>query len=364
MGDLDSSVPTTPSSGIVRYDNAINAAIVRLSAIELRIALLAITRIPPKEQISANSVHYVSVTDMCSMGMTPGNAYTALQDAAKSLRAKAILVQEKDLLRKGVQLDAKGLLGAEDGYWEFSLVKAIHYVKSKGCIGLVFNDFALPFISDLRRNYTQWCLYDLAGVTSAYAIRLYGILMQWKGTGTFVVRLDELRNMLGVEPDKLERYTSFKSRVISVAVRAINEAPYTTLQIDEVEEVKVGRKVGQLIFHFSKRVARAAQEFALKNSPQDNLLLTVEEATLSEKQIEMFADWLSGKTKSKEYSASEFFKWLEEHGYTKMAALAAAARPAIAKSFRHLLRNPKFVIDAYPWLYKAGARLKRRTEAK
>jgi len=94
----------------------------------------------------------------------------------------------------------------------------------------------------------------VAKMTSAHAIRLYELLIQWDSTGTRTVEIEQLREMLQLEG----RYPSikdFKLRVLEPAVTQINE--HSPLSLTWSQR-KTGRKVTHLVFDYSpKKPAKA-----------------------------------------------------------------------------------------------------------
>ncbi len=360
MSDSLSSQPSTFTKEVVRYDNAFNRSVIKYSTIETRIVLIALSKISEQAGVKPNKVYFVGAYDLANFDMQLPNAYAALREAAKSLRVKPIQMREEDMIAKGLHIE--GLAGNADGYVEFSLLKAVTYRKAEGRIGMIFNDLAIPFLLDLKRNYTQWCLVDLAGVKSAYGMRLYGILMQWKSTGKYIVTVAEFRRIMGVDGETHKRYANLKTRVINVAVAAINSASHAKLFIKEVDEEKVGHKVARLTFLFEIRKSPAAQApLELEESIIDRKL-TVEEATLTNKQIEMFADKLA---KAPPFPLPELIEWCYRNEFAHRGFLNTSTRADLVNFFRRQLKRPEFVIAAYkPWLSKVGARLRRKGKNK
>jgi len=78
-------------------------------------------------------------------------------------------------------------------------------------------------------------------MNSAYSVRLYELLVQWKtAKKTPVFELQQFREQLGVENNEYQRMYDFKNRVLDVAVKEINEK--TDIQTS-YDQVKRGRKI-------------------------------------------------------------------------------------------------------------------------
>ncbi len=89
----------------------------------------------------------------------------------------------------------------------------------------------------------------LLGLNSAYAVRLYEILMSWRGAQkTEMIELSELRNRLGVEGKEYRKMSDFKRRVLDLATHQINEN--TDIKV-RYQQYKSGRKIIGFSFDFS-----------------------------------------------------------------------------------------------------------------
>lgn len=244
---LDLPVTQQPKP-LVRFDNAINRAVLNYSVMEMRVVLLAMSKIPPLQKVKEDEVYYVHAGELLNFGVDPNACFRFLKSVAQTLRTKPILMRQADLAAKGIYL--KG--AKRDDLFEFSLLDACTYQRGEGRVGLVFHRFAIPFLTELRQRFTQFPIAHLAGINSTYGIRLYGLLEQFEGTGLWVVDLKTFRDVMGIDPAQYKLYGHLKQRVIQQAVDEINNAPNPKFFISEVEEFKVGRKVVRLAFHFKK----------------------------------------------------------------------------------------------------------------
>jgi plasmid replication initiation protein len=59
-------------------------------------------------------------------------------------------------------------------------VTAMQYEENSGCVSLRFGHEVIPLITKLEEQFTSYELQQIAGLKSAYAIRLYELLIQWK----------------------------------------------------------------------------------------------------------------------------------------------------------------------------------------
>ena len=65
---------------------------------------------------------------------------------------------------------------------------------------------------------------QISGLSSAYAVRIYELLICWRSTGkTPIIELDEFRNRVGVLDTEYHRIAHLKERVIEQSLKQINE---------------------------------------------------------------------------------------------------------------------------------------------
>ena len=59
------------------------------------------------------------------------------------------------------------------------LVK-IAYVENEAIVKLVFSSAIIPLITRLEEQFTSYELKQISGLNSAYAVRLYELLIAWR----------------------------------------------------------------------------------------------------------------------------------------------------------------------------------------
>jgi plasmid replication initiation protein len=115
-------------------------------------------------------------------------------------------------------------------------------------------DFApaiIPFITRLEEQFTSYELKQISGLTSAYAVRLYELLIAWRSTGkTPVIELSDFRQKLGVLETEYSRMHDFKKRVLDPAIKNVNEHTDITIK---VEQHKTGRSITGFSFKFKQK---------------------------------------------------------------------------------------------------------------
>jgi plasmid replication initiation protein len=134
-------------------------------------------------------------------------------------------------------------------------VSGISYVEGAGLVQLTFAPQVIPMIAYIDGRidgYTSYFLDEIAGLKSAYAIRLFELLMQWQHTTkqTPAMSIAEFRGVMGVLGDEYPLIADLKKRVIDTAIKQINENTDITVAY---EQKKTGRSITGLIFKFKEK---------------------------------------------------------------------------------------------------------------
>lgn len=216
--------------------NALIEASYRLTPQEQRIILSAISQIKPEEEITDRVMYSISVHDIAELtGIKPDGLYKELEDAALRLKRREVRIPDKP---NGQGRKPKVLIT--------SWLQSIQYVPNTGTVEVRFSHDILPYVTQLKNQFTIYKLKDIAKLSSSYSIRLYELLVQWKGIGSRIVKIDWLKESFLLN-GKYPSIKDFKSRVLLPAVEQINAE--TNMWV-KWEQKKTGRKVTHFCFTF------------------------------------------------------------------------------------------------------------------
>ena len=144
--------------------------------------------------------------------------------------------------------------------------------RGSGEITFKFQEELKPFLLQLKESFTQYKLKYVTKLTSVYSIRLYELLKQYQSLEMRSFKLEELRDVLGLNEKKgnkvvrkMGRFPDFRRYVLEIAQREINQK--TDIDISYTTK-KSGKKIAQIVFYIEKKAA-------------NNLPDTVEEAPIS-----------------------------------------------------------------------------------
>jgi plasmid replication initiation protein len=79
----------------------------------------------------------------------------------------------------------------------------------------------LPYLTQLKQQFTMFELSTVLALKSKYAKRLYMFASQFRATKMFTISMEELRKRLRLE-DKYQTFADFNKRVIVPALNEIN----------------------------------------------------------------------------------------------------------------------------------------------
>lgn len=244
---------------IVKSNQVIEASY-QLSSTEQRIVLAAISKIGRDAEITDDEIYRVTVDDLKNLGVHEKTAYRDLKDGVNRLYERSIN------------------LAIDDESIKMRWVQSIRFLESKSVVGLRFSKEILPFISNLSREFTKYSLSDIAGMSSAYAIRIYELLSQYRSIGKREISVESLRTMLELGK-RYPLFADLKRWVIDTTVDQINE--YSPLSV-KYEQKKTGRKVTHIQFSFKEKSKR------IDHHNEQNKFYKLTDA-----QIHMFGNQLS-----------------------------------------------------------------------
>lgn len=135
-------------------------------------------------------------------------------------------------------------------------VTRCEYNSSIG-IFIKLNDELKPFLLNLKDHYTQYTLDSILVMKSTYSIRLYEIIQSrvmsktLPKEGTDIeLSVEMLKECCGCESKAYNTFSNFRSRVLDIAVKEINEKTLYTLSFNYV---KKGKSVTGIIFHINMK---------------------------------------------------------------------------------------------------------------
>ena len=300
---------------LVVKDNALINASYNLDLVEQRLILLAIVEARDSGRgINANDpleVHAESYVNQFNVARQ--TAYQALKDACKDLFVRQFSYQE---------INKRGNVENILSRW----VSEIRYIDDEATVKLIFAPAIVPLITRLEEQFTKYELQQISNLSSAYAVRLYELLIAWRSTGqTPIIELAEFRQKIGVLDDEYTRMGNFKDRVLNLAIAQINE--HTDINV-QCQQHKKGRNISGFSFTFKLKkvvIAHSKEQTALEIFSK-----------FTDAQCHLFASKLSELPDMNKYSQGT-------ESYSQFAVRIS-----------EMLRDPQKFEELLPYLKKVG----------
>lgn len=235
----------SPKNKLIVKSNYVVEASYALTTLEQRLILSAIAQVPKGEEVSDDVLYPIATEDLVKLGGDKKASHKEFKDAVNRLYERSIVLRNGDESDSFRWIQEKIFNGPSMAFFRFS--KPI-----------------LPFLSNLKTEFTKYLESDIVGMSSPYAIRVYELMMQYRSIGKREVSLEDLRWMFQLQ-NKYPVWADLKRWVLNQAEKEINE--YSPYQLT-IESKKTGRKVTSIILKFHAKKALSTP----KEQPLDNPL--------------------------------------------------------------------------------------------
>jgi plasmid replication initiation protein len=303
-------------NSIVVKDNALINASYNLDLAEQRLILLAIVEARQSGRgINANDPLVVHAENYANQfNVHKNTAYTTLKNACHALFLRQFSYQQAS--SDNVE------------YVKSRWVSEIRYIENEAVVKLIFAPAIVPLITRLEKHFTKYELEQISNLSSAYAIRLYELLVSWRSTGqTPIYELNEFRQILGVKDTDYAIISDLKKRVLDISIKQLNQHTDITVQY---EQHKKGRSIYGFSFSFK-------QKKVLKDSfNSDEGCAKNAFSKMTYKQRHLFANKLSELPEMGRYSEGT-------ESYQQFAVRIA-----------EMLQDSQKFQELFPYLQKAG----------
>jgi plasmid replication initiation protein len=243
---------------LVVKSNRLIEASYRLTLNEQRIILYAICRAREEQKGLFPDLPVIITADAFVKqfpGVGKGNVYHLLKEAMDALYERSVTLYETD---------------SETGLPEVTKTRWISrgsYVDGAGRIKVVFTSDVIKYITRLEKEFTSYQLEKVGRMSSAYAVRLYELLTQYREIGARELNLVWLRDALQIEAGEYKLTADFKKWVLDVSVEQVNK--HTDLTVS-YKPKKTGRAITDFVFKIREKGAPAKP--AKPKTPSDQAI--------------------------------------------------------------------------------------------
>lgn len=268
--------------------NSLITSIAKMDKTPLKMFELAVSCINTEEPPKDHTVYLSKEELFAFFKVDDSNKHTRFKEAVEKMQKQAFFkIKEKK----------------EHGF-EFENIVPIPYVKWTDYhdeVTIRFSPEIMPYLINLKKNFTQHALSDLAELNSKYSIILYRWLSMnynqyehysYKGGRREeqveeyrnpTISMRELREMTDTVQD-YPRFTNFESYILKNSLKEINAHTHFNVTYDKI---KKGRSIDRIVFHIEKKPVAKNEYY--KQEEQDPVYLE-NKADREAKQKMLFAE--------------------------------------------------------------------------
>ncbi|MCT3096250.1 RepB family plasmid replication initiator protein [Lactococcus lactis] len=243
--------------------NSLITSIAKMQKTALKMFELAVSCIdtenPPKDNII-----YLSKKELFSFfDVSSASKHTRFKEAIEYMQKQAFF-QIKEEKNKGYEMTS------------IVPIPTVKWNSYNDDVMIQFNQFIMPYLIDLKAEFTQYKISELKELNSKYSLILYRWLAMnysqyehysvkggrraeqveaYRNPSIIVKELREITDTI----NEYTRFQSFENRVLKNAIEEINA--HTSFNVS-YEKVKKGRSIDSIVFHIEKK--RTAEDNSYK----------------------------------------------------------------------------------------------------
>ena len=227
-------------NNIVAQSNDLVLATYTMTTKEKELLLACISQIdsrPDAPNISKQTKFVVTVEQIREIFYKDSydrNLFRDLADASKRLFRREVTIK---------------LEGKKELLTHF--VSGVLFDPEEAKVTLTFAEDILPYLTQLKANFTKYRLIEVSELSSTHAIRLYELIVCWVGQYQYskTIELEDFRYVMGVA-GKYKQFGQLREFVIDKAIEEINESTAYKVSVDYR---KVRRSYVSLTLSFHKK---------------------------------------------------------------------------------------------------------------
>lgn len=341
------------NNDLVVIDNDLIRASYKLTANEMRLVLCALAQIPKDAEVDPGKAYYITKEDFVKLGVEPKNVAREIREACSELLNRIVVVDTamgklkfhwlhsvlhfKSEIFERLKKEYPNSKNDEEFIQQlrkYNLLDSLPIIaKSDDNIvaRIVFHENMIPYISQLKEQFTKLNLKDVFQFSSFYSFRFYLMMMQFKETGFCKISIAELRDSLDLN-NKYQLFADLKKWVIDTAIDEINEkSPHTV----GYELIKKGRTYTHLELRFKEKKAeiktvKCPNTIDMFEEPKDTFI------KMSDSQLDTFASKLA------------------DLGEVQAMANVGEEMPSFKARLRSILKDPEKQKKLLPYLSQIG----------
>lgn len=209
---------------VVKANNLIQARY-KLTLNEQRIILYAVGKLDTNSEDF--SIIPINIRSFFKLLNTSQERYSEIREIIRGLTKKEIIIQNQ-----GNELITNWLSSME-------------YKETEGIIELEFSQKLKPYLLELQEKFTRYQLENILNLQNKHSIRVYELLKQYEAIGKREIKVDILRDCLGIKKNEYSRFYDFERFVLKASKKEINK--HTDLTVD-YKKIKTGRRITSIFY--------------------------------------------------------------------------------------------------------------------
>ena len=242
-----------PKRKVVEHNDLISS-VAKMDKVPLKIFELAVSCIDT-DNPSKDNIVFLSKRELFAFfDVSDSNKHSRFREAIEKMQ-KTAYFEIKEAKDKGYKM--KSIVP----------IPMVEWNSYNNEVKIRFDIDIMPYLIELKQNFTQYALTDVMELNSKYSIIIYKWLCmhfnqyehyQNKG-GRRYNQLEEYRNpsilinelrVLTDTVTEYKRFTHFETRVLKTAIQEINEHTHYSVTYDKI---KKGRTIDSIQFHITKK---------------------------------------------------------------------------------------------------------------
>ena len=213
---------------VVYKSNWLVEAAYKTTLNEQRLILAMIAKVDPRKDLPKTFMLTVEEFLTCFPSIGEKNAARELKKAAENLWDRTIAIKDPKRNR-----------------WFRWIQERAEY--KDGTVEMMFSNQIVPYLTNLRENFTRYQLSRISHLKSNYSIRLFELLRQFEFKNERIISLEELKIILQIE-EKYKDFRDFNKWVLKPAINELNQKTHYAITI---QFLKTLRRVTNIQFYFS-----------------------------------------------------------------------------------------------------------------
>ncbi|MFL2131839.1 RepB family plasmid replication initiator protein [Ruoffia sp. FAM 26254] len=250
--------------------NDLITSVAKMDKVPLKIFELAVSCLNTENNLQNNTIHLSKETLFSFFDGSSSSKHTRFKDALRTLHEQAIF-EVKEPQKK-------------EGKFDYSIISPISrssWNDYNDSVSIKFTDDIMPYLMELKSNFTQYLITDIIKLNSKYSIILYKWFSmnynQYEIYSTNGQRRDEQLGLLKnpyIDMQELRRitntlneYSRFDHFELRVLKKAVDEISEHTHFIITYKKIKKGRSIVGIQFYIEKKKKILAPVDYKENDP-------------------------------------------------------------------------------------------------